>query len=103
MDLSWLPAVLLSAGTLVGGAIYAAKKGIPDLQERADIAARRLVEALEGQLALANAELATLRPRLSAADVRITALETEVERLEKRIVRLTLRLLTLEGKDGNGV
>ncbi len=99
MDLDWLPALLISIGTLVGGAVYAAKKGLPDMQERADTAARKLVEALEGQLSLANAELTVMRPRLNAADARISALELEVERLEKRIVRLTLRLLQLE--EGN--
>lgn len=98
MDLSWLPAFALSAATLVGGAVYASKKGLPDLQARADRETNKLVSALQGQLSLANTELATLRPMLAAADVRITALEAEVERLERQIVRLNMRIIAGDTK-----
>jgi capsule polysaccharide export protein KpsE/RkpR len=96
-DLSWLPAFALSAGTLVGGAIYARKKGLPDLVRQAEAEQAKLIDALEGQLVLANAELTKLRPQLEAADIRIRALEDEVDRLERRIVKLVIRTTALEG------
>jgi capsule polysaccharide export protein KpsE/RkpR len=96
MDLSWLPAFALSVATLIGGAVYAAKKGLPDLQARADRETNKLVAALEGQLSLANAELAKLRPLLTSATARIEGLEAEVERLEQRVVKLVIRIAQLE-------
>lgn len=98
MDLSWLPAFLISVATLVGGAVYASKKGLPDLVARAEGETTKLISALEAQLALANAELTKLRPQLVAAEARIEALEAEVDRLEKRIVRLIIRTTSLEEK-----
>jgi capsule polysaccharide export protein KpsE/RkpR len=96
MDLSWLPGVVLSAGTLIGGAIYAARKGLPAIADRADRETAKLVTALEGQLVIANADLATMRPKLASATVRIEALEAEVERLERRVIKLILRITELE-------
>jgi capsule polysaccharide export protein KpsE/RkpR len=95
-DLSWLPALTVSVATLIGGAIYASKKGLPDLVAKADRETAKLVDALEGQLAIANAELSKLRPQLASAQVRIEALEAEVERLEKRVVKLIIRIASLE-------
>jgi capsule polysaccharide export protein KpsE/RkpR len=96
MDLSWLPALVVSVVTLVGGAIYAQRKGLPDLAARADRETSRLVTALEGQLDIAAAELARLKPELSSQARRIEYLEVEVDRLEKRLVRLNLRLIAAE-------
>lgn len=96
MDLSWLPAFALSLATLIGGAVYASKKGLPDLQARADKETAKLVAALEGQLAVANAELTKLKPQLASATVRIEFLEAEVDRLERRLVKLNLRLIEME-------
>lgn len=98
MDLSWLPAFALSTATLIGGAVYAAKKGLPDLQARADKETAKLIEALEGQLAIASSELAKIRPQLASAATRITFLEDEVDRLERRLVKLNLRLIEQEHK-----
>jgi capsule polysaccharide export protein KpsE/RkpR len=86
----------VSVATLVGGALYASKKGLPDLVARADKETAKLVDALEGQLTIANAELAKLRPQLASATVRIDALEAEVERLERRVVKLIMRIASLE-------
>jgi capsule polysaccharide export protein KpsE/RkpR len=97
-DLSWLPAFILSLGTIVGGALYAAKKGLPDIQARADRETAKLVTALEGQLAVANAELTKMGPQLKAAQARIEFLEAEVDRLERRLVKLNLRLIAQEDK-----
>ncbi len=98
MDLSWLPAFALSAATLVGGAVYASRKGLPDLVAKAEKETTNLIDALEGQLALANAELTKLRPQLDAANLRIKSLEDEVDRLERRIVKLVIRTTALEGQ-----
>lgn len=98
MDLSWLPAAAISLGGLIGGALYAKKKGLPDLQARADRETSRLVTALEGQLVLANAELTKLKPQLASAQTRIEFLEAEIDRLERRLVKLNLRLIAQEDK-----
>lgn len=95
-DLAPLVPVVISIAGAVGGAYYARKKGLPEIQYQADQAAERLIEALKDQLALANAEIAKLRPQLTAAETRITALEHEVERLESRAVRLFIRIDELE-------
>ena len=98
MDLSWLPAFALSIATLFGGAVWAAKKGLPDLQARASTETAKLVAALEGQLVLANTELTIMRPQLTSAQARIELLEAEIEVLERRVVRLNLRLIKQEEK-----
>jgi capsule polysaccharide export protein KpsE/RkpR len=100
MDLSWLPALVVSVVTLVGGAIYAQRKGLPDLAAKADRETAKLIEALEGQLVLANADLTKMKPQLAAAQTRIEFLEAEVDRLERRIVRLNLRLIKAEEARG---
>lgn len=88
--------LVLSAGGLIGGAVYASRRGLPSIQRQVARANKDLIEALEGQLALANAEVKKLRAQSDADSTRITALEGEVERLERERVRLYIRIDRLE-------
>lgn len=98
LDLTPLIPIAISIGGALGGALYARKRGLPDLKAEVDAQTNLLIGALKEQLTLANAELAKLRPQLAAAEVRIQHLEEEVERLERRAVLLYIRIDELEKK-----
>lgn len=98
LDLTPLVPVIISVGGAIGGAIYARRRGLPDLSAEVDAQTNALIKVLREQLEIANAELSKLRPQLAAAEVRIGHLEEEVERLEKRAIQLYIRIDELERK-----
>ena len=98
VDFTPLIPIAISVGGAVGGAIYARKRGLPDLKAEVDQQTNALIKVLREQLEVANTELARLRPQLAAAETRITHLEEEVERLERRAVALYIRIDELERK-----
>lgn len=100
MDFTWLVPIAISIGGAIGGAMYARRRGLPNIQAEVDLATSRLISALKDELELANKALAILRPELAAAQSRIENLEHEVDRLERRTVKLNMRIIELEKANG---
>ena len=75
-------------GTVVVAAAVAVvvgrRRGIDQIEDRADGETRRLVDAQAARLALQDLEMADLRSRVAALTTKVAALESELA-LERRI------------------